>query len=612
MLDICAAAQVTRNGAWWRYVEKIKGQYDFSNIAAWVSHINTCGSSGNGTVGMNFVLNGGNHLYGGKDSDSPKSAAQIQGYTNFVVAVASHFAGKGIIWELYNEPDLSVRDITAAQYATLVISVGKAIRANPTTRAEILMGPSVSEMSCSYMTSMKQLGVLNYVDAVSVHAYVSGAPEQAHWQFAAIKEIIGPGTALVSGEWGWATCTSSSGAPINCIGGTMPDVVSQTDQAMYVARQWLGNALLRVPMSIYYEWMNDDDDKAQCESNWGLRNANNGAPKPAYHAAVTVQSLVGKRPFLSQLSGGGDPKMEYILAFGPNGNGPPPVAAAGLEAGSAEVFAVWTLSTVGGTATMTGSRDNAFCGGNALWTGMATDCKAKCTSTAGCRGYVSYDTGSVHSNSNCQLTGSRCTIPRPVSGCGINIWRQQCPGGPSVGEGANQTERVGGDLAPPADPACKSAKAYTLLQSSAPPPVVFALPAGVLSKCYSVFDVLGAPLPELCAGGDGKVTVHATESPVYLVGKSAPAPTPPTPGPPPPPPTPPSGGKFACIEHDWSCVESAMGTMTQEQCLSTCKPPAPTPASKCPGGSYSACVKICTGSGEPELQCEQACGKLCP
>ena len=139
MPDICAAAQVTRNGAWWRYVEKVKGQYYFGNMEAWVAHANSCNSTRNGSVGINFVLNGGNHLYGGKDSDSPKTSAQIQGYTNFVVAVASHFAGKGIIWELYNEPDLSVRKMTAAQYATLVISVGKAIRANPRTRAEILM-----------------------------------------------------------------------------------------------------------------------------------------------------------------------------------------------------------------------------------------------------------------------------------------------------------------------------------------------------------------------------------------------------------------------------------------------------------------------------------------
>ena len=352
MRDICAAAQVTRNGAWWRYVEKVKGRYDFTDIEKWVASVNrTTGSgcaAGAGSMGMNFVLNGGNHLYGGLDSTSPTTPEQVQGYTNFVVAVITQYAGRGIVWELYNEPDLSVREMTAAQYAKLVISVGKAVRADPITASETLMGPSISTISCDYMQSMKQLGVLQYVDAVSVHAYVSGAPEQTHWQFAAIKNIIGRDTALVSGEWGWATCTSPSGAPANCVGGTMPDVVSEADQAMYLARQWLGNAMGRIPMSIYYEWMNDDTDRSQCESNWGLRLANNGAPKPAYHAAVAVQNLVGRRAFVSQLEGRGDPAMEYILAFGPNGDGPPPVTAAGLEAGDAEVFAVWSLSTVGG------------------------------------------------------------------------------------------------------------------------------------------------------------------------------------------------------------------------------------------------------------------------
>ena len=45
---------------------------------------------------------------------------------------------------------------------------------------------------------------------------------------------------LVSGEWGWATCSSSSGAPANCVGGTMPDVVSEADQAMYVLHHAVG------------------------------------------------------------------------------------------------------------------------------------------------------------------------------------------------------------------------------------------------------------------------------------------------------------------------------------------------------------------------------------
>ena len=135
MRDICAAAQVTRNGAWWRYIEKVKGQYDFTDIEKWVASVNrTSGggcAAGTGSMGMNFVLNGGNQLYGGKDSTSPTTPEQVQGYTNFAVAVLTRYAGRGIVWELYNEPDLSAREMTAAQYATLVISVGKAVRADP-------------------------------------------------------------------------------------------------------------------------------------------------------------------------------------------------------------------------------------------------------------------------------------------------------------------------------------------------------------------------------------------------------------------------------------------------------------------------------------------------
>jgi hypothetical protein len=56
------------------------------------------------------------------------------------------------------------------------------------------------------------------------------------------------------GEWGWATCSTLKGVPVNCKGGTDPDVVSEADQAMFLARQWLVNALERIPISIYYDW----------------------------------------------------------------------------------------------------------------------------------------------------------------------------------------------------------------------------------------------------------------------------------------------------------------------------------------------------------------------
>jgi hypothetical protein len=531
MMPLCEAAQVTRQDGWWRNIEPSqKGVYDWTFTDGWMAAVNrskgnNCAAGQSNPMLQHFLLMGGNHLYTGEDKTSPTTQAAVAGYTNFVVAMMSRYAGQGILWEIYNEADLEARGWTVGQYSALLTSVGKAVRANSAIASEVIIGPSTSTVNCNYVRTLKSDGALQYVDAVSVHSYTAGGPEQMRSQYAAMRQVVGPNIAVLSGEWGWATCTDSNGRPSNCVGGTMPDVVSVRDQAMYVARQWLVNALDRIPLSIVYEYTNGDGDKGtaydrtQAEMNYGMRMRESGAAKPAYNAAVTVQKFVGRRPFLSQL-GDIQSNVEYVLAFGSEGDGPPAVAAELLDGKTsrsnstvgdvAEVFAVWTLSAVGSSSDVTGSGDNAYCAGDALFTGMSSDCNALCIQTPGCRGFVTYDTGKVHANSNCQLTASRCTIPRPVSGCGINI-----PKASDHCVGTQFDEEDEGDLF---DSACDSAVAHTLTQSTNPPPVVFTLPTGTRSTCFSVFDMLGKALPDVCASS-GKMTVKATEEPVYLVGK---------------------------------------------------------------------------------------------
>ena len=111
---------------------------------------------------------------------------------------------------------------------------------------------------------------------MTLHSYTSGGPEQQLPYYAAMQILVGSSVTLISGEWGWATC-SVNGKPSNCIHGTMPDVISESDQAMYVARQWLMNAMQGIPVSIYYDWTNGPDDKGtaydrtQAEMNYGMR-----------------------------------------------------------------------------------------------------------------------------------------------------------------------------------------------------------------------------------------------------------------------------------------------------------------------------------------------------
>jgi hypothetical protein len=535
-------------------------------------------------MAMHFVLIGGNALYTGSNPAPPTTSSAVQGFTNWAVATISRYAGKGILWEVYNEADmLDVRHWTVQQYATLLKSVGQAVRAKSAIRSELIVGPSASFVNCAYVQQLKNLGALQHVDAVAVHSYTAGGPEQMRPQYAAMKQLLGS-IPVISGEWGWATC-SVNGQPSMCHGGTMPDVVSPSQQAMYVARQWLVNALEGIPVSIYYEYTNDSNDQTNAESNYGLRLSNSGTAKPAYHAAVAVQKHFGSRPFLSQL--GDSSKMQYVLAFGPAGSGPPAAAAAGLEAGGAVgAFAVWTLSTTGGTATQTGSADKAYCAGDALFTGMASDCEDKCKETLACRGFVSYSTGSVHANSNCQLTGSPCTVYPGFSGCGININHDLCGAGDDIDSGGGN--HTGSD-ALQGDPACVSARAYTLHQSATPPPGVCA-GAG----CSSAFDVLGNALPAVCAAY-GKLTVHAPESPIYLVSQSGPAPGPtpgparPTPGP--SGPTPKPLVMYKCNTAKGECAADPFGKQSPGECIATCTAGAPTPAPPAPTPAGYGCVQ---------------------
>ena len=244
-----------RNDAWWRYIEVQKGVYNFSLMDSWVATVHQttgdgCASGQIEPMTMHFILEGGNRLYQGDDATPPTTQEAVAAFVRFTVATMSRYAGLGILWEVQNEAD--IRAWNVSQYAALVIAAGKAVRATPSIASEIIVGPSLSTVNCEWVQSCKDLGALRYVDAVSVHAYCSGAPEQMRWRFDALRKIVGNSTAILSGEWGWGTCTKAgSNTPINCLGGTEPDIVSENDQAMFVARQWLMNALERVPISIY-------------------------------------------------------------------------------------------------------------------------------------------------------------------------------------------------------------------------------------------------------------------------------------------------------------------------------------------------------------------------
>ena len=90
----------------WATIEKTQGVYDFS---LYDPLYNECASRGIGVLG---ILCYGNSLYGCdifQDPDGSDLSTDTfrNGFTQFAAATAQHFKNDGIIWELWNEPNLA-------------------------------------------------------------------------------------------------------------------------------------------------------------------------------------------------------------------------------------------------------------------------------------------------------------------------------------------------------------------------------------------------------------------------------------------------------------------------------------------------------------------------
>ena len=119
----------------------------------------------------------GNGLYG----TDPTTQTWRDGFTNFAAAAAAHYVGQDDIYEIWNEPNggYSTPNLSdVSTYMALVKSVVPAMRAaDPTCK---ILGPSLSDLTSTNINWLKSCidqGLLNYVDAISVHPYRSTNPE---------------------------------------------------------------------------------------------------------------------------------------------------------------------------------------------------------------------------------------------------------------------------------------------------------------------------------------------------------------------------------------------------------------------------------------------------
>lgn len=265
----------------WASTEKQKGVYDFSAYDRLINDLTKH------NIRCLFILDYNHPLY--DNNLSPHTPEGRAAFARWAAAAVTHFAGKGILWEMWNEPNLAQfwkPKPNVDDYAKLAIEVGKAIR--EVAPNETYIGPAMSTIDLPYLESCFKAGVLAYFSAVSVHPYRQSPPETVVNEYRKLRLLIDryapqdKQIPILSGEWGYADVANKLG---------------QENQGKYLARQWLVNLSCDVPLSIWYDWHDDGTNPTDNEHHFGTvgfayREGQTDVyePKPAYGAVQTLTS----------------------------------------------------------------------------------------------------------------------------------------------------------------------------------------------------------------------------------------------------------------------------------------------------------------------------------
>jgi hypothetical protein len=287
----------------WGGIERKKGEYDFSAydrlMAALDAH----------QIRPVFILDYSNRNY---DNDlSPHTEEGRTAFAKWAAASAQHFKGRGIVWEMYNEPNITFwrPAPNVEDYAKLALAVGKAIR--ETAPDEAYIGPATSTMDFKFLEACFKAGCLEYWSAVSVHPYRQQNPEKVVPEYQKLRDLIkqyapaGKEIPIISGEWGYSSAWKK---------------FDEEKQARYLPRELLTNVASGVPISIWYDWHEDGTDPKEAEHHFGtVHHEYHGGrnpvydPKPAYLAMKTLSAFLKGYTYEKRLDVG--KSTDWVLTF---------------------------------------------------------------------------------------------------------------------------------------------------------------------------------------------------------------------------------------------------------------------------------------------------------
>lgn len=233
----------------WQRTEVQKGIYDFSWLDSVVDNLISGGMTPWICLCYGNALYGGpaTEIYGAVGCPPIQNDEQKQAWYNYCLAIARHYRGRVRYFEIWNEPDGGVwkYDQSPQKYTEFSISTATALReANPDV---YIIGGSMVRVNLHFISECFKLGLSDYIDAVSFHAYhfderkVSG-------NVRALRGLINmykPSLEVIQGESGAQSKPYGHGAMYY-------GAWTERKQAKYLLRHMVGDLALDVKFTSYF------------------------------------------------------------------------------------------------------------------------------------------------------------------------------------------------------------------------------------------------------------------------------------------------------------------------------------------------------------------------
>lgn len=278
----------------WEGIEKQKGVYQFEPYDQLLAGLLSRG------MRPIFILDYSNRLY--ETDSSVRTETGRKAFAAFARAAALRYKGKPILWELWNEPNIGFWKPTpnVDDYMALAMAVIPVIHeADPNATC---IAPATASIDLGFLEGCFRRGLLKLVDAISVHPYRSDIPETAIQEYQNLRLLIAridptkQNIPILSGEWGYSTATSN---------------FTEIQQRDYIVRQYLTNLSQNIPVSIWYDWIDDGPDPNYNEHRFGTVQQDH-QPKPSYLAAKELVHELNGMSYIKRMNSLPD---DYLLMF---------------------------------------------------------------------------------------------------------------------------------------------------------------------------------------------------------------------------------------------------------------------------------------------------------